>query len=386
MENNRSIKTKKTFSPDWLLKGILTKVGETFDRLTGRNWKPSSSLATSELIERIKQLLDGEVKDLGKEGRFVPHNIKLKMQWDKFSTDSEKAVEMLKNELHIAAIDHINDKRYYTYAPINIEIKPDYFTEGVKLLASFEKFAEEKSEVAVNVTLPDLKVKDLIPVAEKPLEPEKEVFIVGFNLNGKQKEIELKFGLGERKSIGRTKENDLILDDTSVSKVHAAFVFNSQSKLMLADTGSTNGTFINGTRIAYGRAFPVGGGDSLKFGTVEVSLDHIAREPEVVESEEVEPEVLVENKTEIKESGFATTEIFSSEKTPGISEVLKTSDELSEVFNTSDDKQDFSDSVNFSDESFPESVNFEKQELDETAGAKPTQPGIILDFGDKKPS
>ena len=376
MENNRSIKKKKTISPDWFLKGILTKIGETFDRLTGRNWKPSSSLATSELIERIKLLLDAEVKDLGKNGRFVPHNIKLKMQWDKFSTDSEKGVEMLKNELHIAAIDHINDKRYYTYAPINIEIKPDYFTEGVKLLASFEKFAEEEREAAVNVTLPNLKVKDLIPAAEKPLEPEKEVFVVGFNLNGKQKEIELKFGLGERKSIGRTKENDLILDDTSVSKVHAAFVFNSQSKLMLADTGSTNGTFINGERIAYGRAFPVGSGDSLKFGTVEVSLEHIEREPEVVEIEEVEPEVSVEDKTEIQESGFATTEIFSSEKNP----------ELSEIFKTSDEKQDFSDSGNFTEENFPESVNFDKQEFKETADIKPTQPGIILDFGDKKPS
>jgi len=373
MENNRSIKTKKTISPDWLLKGILTKVGETFDRLTGRNWKPSSSLATSELIERIKLLLDAEVKDLGKDGRFVPHNIKLKMQWDKFSTDSEKAVGLLKNELHIAAIDHINDKRYYTYAPINIEIKPDYFTEGVKLLASFEKFDKEEREVAVNVTLPDLKVKDLIPAAEKPVEPEKEVFVVGFNLNGKHKEIEFKFGLGERKSVGRTKENDLMLDDTSVSKVHAAFVFNSQSKLMLADTGSTNGTFINGERIAYGRAFTVGGGDSLKFGTIEVSLEHIPREPEVVEIEEVEPELL--NTGETEKENFATTEIFSSENIPGISEVFKTSDE----------KREFTDSVNFTEENFPESVNFEKQELNETAEAKPTQPGIILDFGDKKP-
>ncbi|HLM59395.1 MAG TPA: hypothetical protein VK308_01200, partial [Pyrinomonadaceae bacterium] len=55
---------QKSFSLDWLVRGVLTKIGDTFDRLTGRNWKPSSSLATSELIDRLKKLLDAEVKDL----------------------------------------------------------------------------------------------------------------------------------------------------------------------------------------------------------------------------------------------------------------------------------------------------------------------------------
>jgi hypothetical protein len=373
MSNNQSIKTKKTMSPDWFLKGVLTKIGETFDRLTGRNWKPSSSLATSELIERIKLLLDAEVKDSGKDGKFVPHNIKLKMQWDKFSTDSDKAIDLLKNELHIAAIDHINDRRYYTYAPINIEIKPDYFTEGVKLLASFDKFDEEEREVAVNVTIPDLKVKDLIPAAEKANEPEKEVFVVGFNLNGKPKEIEFKFGLGERKSVGRTKENDLMLDDTSVSKVHAAFVFNSQSRLMLADTGSTNGTFINGKRIAYGRAFNIGDGDVLKFGTVEVSLKHIEREPEIIEVEELEPELSAAESKDESEN-FEKSGILSTENNA----------ENSKIFKTPEAQREFSDSVNFTDEDFPAQAEIYKESQNENSAVNPTEKGIMLDFGEQK--
>ena len=44
---------------------------------------------------------------------------------------------------------------------------------------------------------------------------------------------------------------------------------------MVADTGSTNGTFINGERIAYGRAFIIKNSDILKFGTVEIALEHI---------------------------------------------------------------------------------------------------------------
>ena len=263
------------------MRGILIKLGEMFDQFTGRNWKPSSSLATSELIEKLKRLLDAEAKDEGAKGKFVPHNIKLLMQWDKFSTDAEGALKKLEDELLIAAIDHINDERYHTFAPMKLEIKNDYFTEGVKLLASFDNFAEENErEVAVNVTVPDLKNVILNPIEEVIAAPEKEVFIAAFDLKSASKKVRLAFDENERKSVGRTKENDLAINDESVSKIHAALVLNTDKQLMVADTGSTNGTFINGERIAYGRAFIVKTGDKLKFGTVEVLLEHIENEAE----------------------------------------------------------------------------------------------------------
>jgi pSer/pThr/pTyr-binding forkhead associated (FHA) protein len=270
--------TKKSFSTDWLVRGILTKLGETFDQFTGRNWKPSSSLATSELIERLKKLLDAEVKDLGEKGKFVPHNIKLLMQWDKFSTDAESALKKLEYELLTAAIDHINDKRYHTYAPMQLEIKLDYFTEGVKLLASFDKFAEDEREAAVNVTVPDLKNVVINPIEEEIAEPEKEIFIAEFTVNDKPQNVKLAFSEKERLSVGRTKENYLVIDDPSISKIHAALVLNSDRQLMVADTGSTNGTFINNQRISYGRAVVINEGDKLKFGMVEVVFEHIKNE------------------------------------------------------------------------------------------------------------
>jgi len=285
-ENNSS---KNKISIEALMRGVLTKLGDTFDRLTGRRWTPSSSLATSELGEKLKKLLDLEVKDLGAKGKFVPHNIKLKMQWDKFSTDSEEAITRLENELKIAAIDHINDNRYHTYAPIKLEVTPDYFTEGVKLLVTFDKFDEEKREVAVNVTVPQIKVGDYLPQLLPEIKPEAEVetFIANFTLNAKQKQIELTFKEKERRSVGRTKENDLSLEDSSVSKIHAALVLNSEKQLMVADTGSTNGTFINDKRIAYGRAFPVANGEIVKFGNIEVTFEHIPRAVEEVINQEV---------------------------------------------------------------------------------------------------
>src|SRR5215204_475223 len=284
-ENNSP---KKKISIEWLMRGVLTKIGDTFDRLTGRRWTPSSSLATSELSEKLKKLLDLEVKDLGAKGKFVPHNVKLKMQWDKFSTDSEEAITRLENELKIAAIDHINDKRYHTYAPLHLEVTPDYFTEGVKLLVSFDKFDEEKREAAVNVTVPQIKVGDYLPELPPEAKPEAapETFIANFAFNDKPKRVALTFREKQRRSVGRTKENDLALEDPSVSKIHAALVFNSEKQLLVADTGSTNGTFVNEKRIAYGRAFPIGGTDKVKFGNIEVAFQYVPRAAENVSNQE----------------------------------------------------------------------------------------------------
>ncbi len=293
MSDKISTPAKKKLSPDWFVRGVLTKLGETFDRFTGRNWQPSSSLATSELIEKLKILLDAEVQDLGAKGKFVPHHIQLLMQWDKFSIDAEDALKKLEYELLTAAIDHINDQRYHTYAPLRLEIKNDYFTEGVKFLASFGNFAGgDGREAAVNVTVPDLKNIILNPVEEKISEPEKEIFTTEFSVNNQPRKTKLAFSEKERKSVGRTKENDLIIDDASISKIHAALILNSDRQLMVADTGSTNGTFINGERIAYGRAFVIKDGDKLRFGTVEVALEQFVNK---AESSIFEEEIFAQN-------------------------------------------------------------------------------------------
>lgn len=288
MSEIKTTQKKNSFSADWLVRGILTKLGDTFDKLTGRGWKPSSSLATSELIEKLKALMDLEVKDLGEKGRFVPHNFKLKMQWDKFSTDSETTLVTLQNELLTAAIDHINDHRYHTYAPFNIEVKPDYFTEGVQLFASFDKFGNAEDEVAVNVTVPGMNVSQLVETANKPIINE-EKFIANFVINEIEKNINLQLKTGSRLSVGRSRENDLSIEDSSVSKIHASLVLNNENQLLVADTGSTNGTFINNERIAYGKAFPIENNKKVKFGSIEVTFNFVPKpiqiEPEIEQKE-----------------------------------------------------------------------------------------------------
>jgi pSer/pThr/pTyr-binding forkhead associated (FHA) protein len=267
MAENKS--STKGFTPDWLVRGILTKIGDTFDRLTGRGWKPSSTLATSELIERLKALLDAEVREDRPSCKFVPHNIKLTMQWDKFSTDSEKDLRKLEAEMLSAVVDHINDKRYFTHAPLLLEIKPDYFTPGVRLLVSFE--IDEEHEAAIHLSVPG---QSKGASDDEQIVPHKaeRTFTAIYTLNGAEKTRSLPIAEGVRISVGRTKENGLFIDDPSISKIHASLTINGDGKLIAADTGSTNGTFIGDQRIPYGKTLIVGDAGTVKFGNVEVKF------------------------------------------------------------------------------------------------------------------
>ena len=368
MTQDNTPASKKSFSVDWLLRGSLTRVGEIFDRLTGRGWKPSSSIATSELIERLKKLLDSEVRDLDKKGKFIPHNIKLKMQWDKFSTDAEEALKKLEYELLIAVIDHINDNRYHTYAPLKLEIKTDYFTEGVRLLTSFDEFAEEESGGELNVTVPNLKNIVIAPPPDAKPEEEKETYIIEFKAGDKSKKVELAFAAGQRRSVGRTRENALSIEDNSVSKVHAAFVLNNEKQLMVADTGSTNGTFINDKRIAYGKAFPVADGDKVKFGTIEVSITHVPREiEELIEPEEIpSPHNSVATVMSMEDDSDLKTENMSFETSVIPPEVMLKTNEIARETQ-----------ANSAGETIRGTVENE-------AAPPHTEQGIVLDFGENK--
>lgn len=307
MGNAGSEQSKKSFSPDWFLKGLLSRIGDTFDRFTGRNWKPSSSLATSELIEKLILLIDAELK-LDDQRTFAPHNFKLKMQWDKFSADSERAIEKLRIELQTAAIDHINDKRYYTYAPTDFEIVADYFTEGVKLSAGFESYADSELEGEVKVSVPKIELDDTLPDFPTGIDGSK--LFVTFEIDGQVYEKDLNVAISARISIGRTGENNLVLDDPSVSKNHASIAVNSDGQIILADTGSTNGTYINDDRIAYGKAITVNSGETVRFGSVEASI-------------RIQSEIKVESGTmpTDPEASESYSEIWDSESVQNASEL-----------------------------------------------------------------
>jgi hypothetical protein len=251
-----------------LMRRVLEGMGSVVDRKLGREADTQTGFTTTKLIERMKRLIEERVRDDGQGRRIAPHLFKLKIEWGTHSEAPTEFIKELENEVFAAAIDYINDQRLRTLAPIKVETSADIFTSGIAVDPTFGEFEEElrrKDEAAVRAE--DL--KDAIPKTDTR-SPDITVTARITTPNGtSEKTLSFKPG-GRRMGVGRVADNDLQLEHPSVSKIHAALVMNREGTLLVADTGSTNGTFINGRRISYGEARQIEDGDVVGFGDVEV--------------------------------------------------------------------------------------------------------------------
>jgi len=262
-------KRRQDALPERILRRVLEGMGDVVDRRFGRTVEPRSGLTTSKLIERMKKLIDERVRDEGKRGRIAPHHLVLKVEWGTHSEAPPEILHDLKNEVLAAAIDHINDHRYRTLAAVSVEAEVDIFTTGISVDPTFGEFEEDLRRQDEERRAAKLGVQ--IPSAA-PTMPDIQV-IARITLQNGTREIPLIFKPGgKRLNVGRASDNELTLNDGSVSKIHAALLMTAEGTLLVADTGSTNGTYINGRRITYGESRQIEDGDVVGFGDVEVRL------------------------------------------------------------------------------------------------------------------
>lgn len=262
-------KRREEALPERILRRVLEGMGSVVDRRLGRTVEPRSGLTTSKLIDRMKRLIDERVRDEGRKGRVAPHHLILKVEWGTHSEAPPEILHDLKNEVLAAAIDHINDHRYRTLGPITVEAEVDIFTTGISVDPTFGEFEEDLRRQDEEMRAAKSGVP--IPGAAPPM-PDIQV-IARITLPHGTREIPLIFRPGGRRlNVGRAADNELSLNDKSVSKIHAALLMTAEGTLLVADTGSTNGTYLNGRRISYGESRLIEDGDVVGFGDVEVRL------------------------------------------------------------------------------------------------------------------
>ena len=76
----------------------------------------------------------------------------------------------------------------------------------------------------------------------------------------------------ERVSVGRARNNDIVLGDSSVSKLHAHFKSTEGAPMILVDAGSRNGTRLNDRRLQSSEAVEIGVGDVVTFGRTSMTF------------------------------------------------------------------------------------------------------------------
>ena len=68
---------------------------------------------------------------------------------------------------------------------------------------------------------------------------------------------------GDQLTVGRDATNEIVINDSEISRRHARLTFQG-GKYVLEDLGSTNGTFVNGQRLAGPRVLKAG--EVVQFG------------------------------------------------------------------------------------------------------------------------
>jgi len=89
-------------------------------------------------------------------------------------------------------------------------------------------------------------------------------------------------------TIGRDNNNDICINKPKVSSFHAKFIVQSSDKIILQDLNSTNGTYVNGSKIS---SSEVNFHDSVQFGSYHFDM-------KLFENEYFEPEDEVEGDPE----------------------------------------------------------------------------------------
>lgn len=250
-----------------LMRRVLEGMGSVVDRKLGREADAQSGFTTTKLIERMKRLIEERTRTGEKGQRLAPHLLKLKVEWGTHSEAPPEYLKELETEVLAAAIDYLNDQRLRTLAPLKIETSVDIFTTGITVDPTFGEFEEklrEEDETRRRTA------EGGPPPPKSQASPDVRVSARATMTNNSQDKVLLFRPGGKRVNVGRVSDNDLQLDHPSVSKIHASLVMNREGTLLVADTGSTNGTYVNGRRISYGEARHIEDGDVIGFGDVEV--------------------------------------------------------------------------------------------------------------------
>jgi pSer/pThr/pTyr-binding forkhead associated (FHA) protein len=75
----------------------------------------------------------------------------------------------------------------------------------------------------------------------------------------------------DRITIGRTSNNDIVIVDASVSRLHA-YVRREDAGWVVADAGSKNGSWLHGKPLEQRREVPLQSNDGLRIGEVDLTF------------------------------------------------------------------------------------------------------------------
>ena len=229
------------------------KLGGAIDFTLRRPTSPQIKTDVTALIHPLENAIEAKLRHEGSRV-IAPNLIELRYDYETYQQLTGKRREFLERELRLSVYEYIHNRRYATLGDVEVKLAYDMFTRKLSIKA---RFPDETFAVASEAATPNT----------APLKPAK------FTITLRARAFEIRAESDTRITVGRTHDNALIIENSSVSSVHAAFTSSANGTVYLSDLGSSNGTFVNGVQIVMGEKTIVKSGDRIKLGDIEVTLE-----------------------------------------------------------------------------------------------------------------
>ena len=142
--------------------------------------------------------------------------------------------------------------------------QPTYVNQGTRIdVAEFHLALEPLGGAAMEA--PRMPRPTPVPGTMPSADPPMRLVAEGGPYDGRVFELG-----GAEFAVGRAVDNDVVLDDPSLSRKHAKIFRRGPAELEIEDLNSSNGTFINQRKVGRGAAHP---GDTLRFGELSFRVE-----------------------------------------------------------------------------------------------------------------
>ncbi len=243
-----------------MAKGAIERSFETlFDGLFSRAFK--SGVKPLQLGRKLLQVVDQERTVDAQGRRVVPNSFLIHLN----PHDREGFAEIeptLVMELTAALREYIGQEGYHVDGKARVALHTNPDLRKGKFSVDSRNIVQESASTPDPAPEPEAPALKVVPPPPSTFDHPPAVL----TLPGGQR-IELHEG---NYVLGRHLQNDIVLNDTNVSRTHAEFV-SAAGEVTVKDLGSTNGTKVNGVLVTGEQLLQHG--DVINFGTAQVRFE-----------------------------------------------------------------------------------------------------------------
>jgi hypothetical protein len=250
-----------------LARRILERLGSKVDAKSAAE-QTLSPREVGELTSRIERVIEANLRE-DKNGvkRVAPNRYKVLFTYEETSRLNSQYIELLGKELKASVFEFINNRRYETRGPIEVETGSDLFSKTTVIRPIFEGEADS----AKPIEPPQMTDSQSATSTSRP--PGVRVMSLQ-NTDGRSFRIELKPDSAPA-YVGRASTNAVRIDDSSISRLHASIAQRSNGEIVIADLGSSNGTYVNDRLLAANEARTLNPGDVIGVGDFKLTVSAI---------------------------------------------------------------------------------------------------------------